>query len=123
MRTMIEGLMGCSIQKLLIFVVKSNHSQSKNHINHSTEMAQAIRQTTFVQSDGTIKIDTPQLPQGAKVEVIVILEDNPQTLSAEALAIERLPQLDNPSQLITLIEADQEIDEDELKQWVANEQS
>jgi len=37
MRTMIEGLMGCSIQKLLIFVVKSNHSQSKNHINHSTD--------------------------------------------------------------------------------------
>ncbi|UGS08199.1 MULTISPECIES: hypothetical protein [Microcystis] len=123
MRTMIEGLIGCSIQKLLIFVAKSNYSQSKNHINHSTEMAQAIRQTTFVQSDGTIKIDTPQLPQGAKVEVIVILEDNPQTLSAEALAIERLPQLDNPSQLITLIEANQEIDEDELKQWIANEQS
>jgi hypothetical protein len=111
------------VVKNLILVVKSNHSQSKNHIKYSTEMAQAIRQTTFVQSDGTIKIDTPQLPQGAKVEVIVILEDNPQTLSAEALAIERLPQLDNPSQLITLIEAHQEIDEDELKQWVANEQS
>ncbi len=86
-------------------------------------MAQAIRQTTFVQSDGTITLSTPQLPQGAKVEVIVILEEEPQTLSAEALAIERLPQLENPSQLTTLIEADQEIDEDHLKQWVANEQS
>ena len=83
-------------------------------------MAQAIRQTTFVQSDGTIKIDTPQLPQGAKVEVIVILEDKPQNRSAEALAIERLPQLENPSQLITRVELDQEIDENELKQWVAN---
>lgn len=86
-------------------------------------MAQAIRQITFVQADGTIKIDTPQLPEGTKVEVIVILEDTPKTLSAEALAIERLSQLENPSQLITLIEADQEIDEEELKQWVANEQS
>lgn len=57
-----------------------------------------------------------QLPQGAKVEVIVILEDRPQTLSAEALAIERLPQLENPNQLITLVESDQEIDEEELKQ-------
>lgn len=86
-------------------------------------MAQAIRQTTFVQSDGTIRLSTPQLPQGAKVEVIVILEEDPQKLSAEALAIERLPQLENPSQLTTLIEADQEIDKDHLKQWVANEQS
>ena len=86
-------------------------------------MAQAIRQTTFVQSDGTIKIDTPQLPQGAKVEVIIILEDTHQTMSAEALAIIRLPQLENPSQLTTLIEPDQEIDKDELKKWVANEQS
>ena len=86
-------------------------------------MAQAIRQTTFVQSDGTITLSTPQLPQGAKVEVIVILEDPTPTLSAEALAIERLRQLENPSQLTTLIEADQEIDEDHLKQWIFNEQS
>ena len=86
-------------------------------------MAQTIRKTTFVQSDRTIKIDTPQLPQGAKVEVIIILEDTPQTWSAEALAIERLPQLENPSQLITIMELNQEIDKDELKQWIANEQS
>jgi hypothetical protein len=86
-------------------------------------MAQAIRQTTFVQSDGTIKLETPQFPQGAKVEVIVILEDKPKTLSAEALAIERLSQQENLSQLITLIESDQEIDEEELKQWIINEQS
>ncbi len=86
-------------------------------------MAQAIRKTTCVQSDKTIKIDTPQLPQGAKVEVIIILEDNPQTLSAEALAVERLPKLENSSELITLMEVGQEIDEDELKQWIANEQS
>jgi hypothetical protein len=86
-------------------------------------MAQAIRQTTFIQSDGTIAIQTPQFPKGAKVEVIVILEDNSQSLSAEALAIERLPQLENPSQLITLVEANTEIDEDELKQWVNNGQN
>jgi hypothetical protein len=86
-------------------------------------MAQAIRQTTFVQSDGTITIKTPQFPKGAKVEVIIILEDNSQTWSAETLAMERLPQLENPSQLITIIEANSEIDEDELKQWVNNGQS
>jgi hypothetical protein len=86
-------------------------------------MAQAIRQTTFVQSDGKITIQIPQFPQGSKVEVIIILEDNSQTYSAEALAIERLPQLENPSQLITLVSADSEIDEDELKQWVNNGQN
>ncbi len=86
-------------------------------------MAQTIRKTTFVQSDRTIKIDTPQLPQGAKVEVIIILDDNPQTLSAEALAIERLPKLENANELITLMEVNQEIDEDELKQWISDEQS
>ncbi len=36
-------------------------------------MAQVIRQTTFVQSDGKIEIQPTQFPQGAKVEVIVIL--------------------------------------------------
>jgi len=47
-------------------------------------MDQAIRQTTFVQSDRTIKIHTPELPEGTKVEVIVILEETPKTQSAEA---------------------------------------
>ncbi len=39
-------------------------------------MAQAIRQTTFVKSDGRIEIQYTKFPQGAKVEVIVILEEN-----------------------------------------------
>lgn len=82
-------------------------------------MAQAIRQTTFVQSEGKIEIRSSELPQGAKVEVIVIFEDEAEIMSAEALAIKRLDQLNDPSQLITVIEADQEIDENELKQWVA----
>lgn len=85
-------------------------------------MAQAIRQTTFIQPDGKIEIQTSQFPQGAKVEVIIILEDYSQSLSAEVLAIERLPQLENPSELLTLIEANSEIDEDELKHWVSNGQ-
>jgi uncharacterized protein with HEPN domain len=55
------------------------------------------------------QIDIPELLNNLHP----LLPQNP--LSAEALAIERLPQLDNPSQLITLIEADQEIDADELK--------
>jgi hypothetical protein len=85
-------------------------------------MAQAIRQTTFVQYDGKIEIQTSQFPQGSKVEVIIILEDDSQSLSAEAFAMERLSQLENPSQLLTLVEANSEIDEDELKQWVSNGQ-
>ncbi|MCF3613741.1 hypothetical protein [Planktothrix agardhii] len=62
----------------------------------------------------------PNFPKEQSVEVIIILEDNSQTWSAETLAMERLPQLENPSQLITIIEANSEIDEDELKQWVNN---
>ncbi|MCP9294082.1 MAG: hypothetical protein NDM07_05220, partial [Planktothrix agardhii LY1] len=57
----------------------------------------------------------PNFPKEQSVEVIIILEDNSQTWSAETLAMERLPQLENPSQLITIIEANSEIDEDELK--------
>ena len=56
----------------------------------------------------------PNFPKEQSVEVIIILEDNSQTWSAETLAMERLPQLENPSQLITIIEANSEIDEDEL---------
>ena len=74
-------------------------------------MAQAIRQSTVVKSDGKIEIQDTQLPEGARVEVIVIVEENTPRKSAEALAIERLPYLDDPSQLITVIDADQEIDE------------
>lgn len=83
-------------------------------------MTQAIRQTTFVKSDGRIEIQDPKFPQGAKVEVIVILEDNTKVRSAEDLAIERLAHLDDYSQLITVIEADEEIDEAELQRWVLN---
>jgi hypothetical protein len=38
--------------------------------------------------------------------------------SAEALAIQRLGYLDNPNQLVTVIDADQEIDEVFLQEWV-----
>jgi hypothetical protein len=38
------------------------------------------------------------------------------------LAIDRLSELDCPSQWVTVMEAEQEIDETALKQWIAHEQ-
>jgi hypothetical protein len=38
--------------------------------------------------------------------------------SAEELAIQRLGYLDDPSQLVTVIDADQDIDEVFLQEWV-----
>lgn len=81
-------------------------------------MTQAIRQTTFVQSDGRLEIQSDKLVPGRKVEVIVILEDDPEINSAEALAIKRLEDLGNPEEWITGVEADEEIDENELREWV-----
>ncbi|NCS77958.1 MAG: hypothetical protein GPJ17_12335 [Microcystis aeruginosa K13-07] len=81
-------------------------------------MTQAIRQTTFVQSDGRLEIQSDQLFPGRKVEVIVILEDDPEITSAEALAIKRLEHLGNSREWITRIEAEEDIDEDELREWV-----
>jgi hypothetical protein len=56
-------------------------------------MTQAIRQTIFVQSDDRLEIHSDQLFPGRKVEVIIILEDDPAISSAEALAIKRLENL------------------------------
>jgi hypothetical protein len=81
-------------------------------------MTQAIRQTTFVQSDGRLEIQSDKLFPGRKVEVIVILEDDPEITSAEALAIKRLEDVGNPQEWITGVEADEEIDKDELREWV-----
>lgn len=81
-------------------------------------MTQAIRQTIFVQSDGRLEIQSDQLFPGRKVEVIIILEDDPEITSAEALAIKGLENLGNPKKWITGVEADEEIDEDELREWV-----
>jgi len=78
-------------------------------------MTQAIRQTTFVQSDGRLEIQSVQLFPGRKVEVIVILEDDPEITSAEALAIKILEHLGNSREWITRIEAEEDIDEDELR--------
>jgi hypothetical protein len=83
-------------------------------------MAQAIRQTAVVTSEGKIEIQSSQLHQGAKIEIIIILEDHLEKSSAEALAIQRSGYLDKPSQLVTVIDADQEIDEEFLQKWVAN---
>lgn len=83
-------------------------------------MAQAIRQTAVVTSEGKVEIQSSQLHQGAKIEIIIILEDHLEKSSAEALAIQRLGYLDKPSRLVTVIDADQEIDEESLQKWVAN---
>jgi|LakMenE01Jun11ns_1017448.scaffolds.fasta_scaffold8714964_1 hypothetical protein len=81
-------------------------------------MAQAIRQTAVVTSEGKIEIQSSQLHQGAKIEIIIILEDHLEKSSAEELAIQRLGYLDDPSQLVTVIDADQDIDEVFLQEWV-----
>lgn len=83
-------------------------------------MTQAIRQTTFVQSDGRLEIQSDKLFPKRKVEVIVILEDDPEITSAKALAIKRLEDLGNPQEWITGVEADEKTDEDELREWVKN---
>ena len=83
-------------------------------------MTQAIRQTAFVQSGGRLEIQSDKLYAGRKVEVIVILEDQPEIMSAEALAIKRLENLGNQGEWITGVEADEEIDENELREWVKN---
>jgi hypothetical protein len=84
-------------------------------------MAQAIRQTAVVTSEGKVEIQSSQLHQGAKIEIIIILEDHLEKSSAEALAIQRLGYLDKPSRLVTVIDADQEIDEEFLQKWVVME--
>jgi len=81
-------------------------------------MTQAIRQTIFVQSDGRLEIQSDKLLPGRKVEVIIILEDDPAISSAEALAIKRLENLGDTQEWITGVEAEEEIDEDELREWV-----
>jgi len=81
-------------------------------------MTQAIRQTIFVQSDGRLEIQSDKLLPGRKVEVIIILEDDPAISSAEALAIKRLENLGDPQEWITGVEVEEEIDEDELREWV-----
>ena len=81
-------------------------------------MTQAIRQTVFVQSEGRLEIQSDKLSSGRKVEVIIILEDEPEILSAEAIAIKRLENLGDTGDWITGVEADEEIDENELREWV-----
>ena len=54
--------------------------------------------------------------------MIIILAEQPKNLSAEALAIARLPLLKDSSQWITILEPGQEIDETALKEWIAHEQ-
>ncbi|MFM7578696.1 MAG: hypothetical protein ACKN9E_02760 [Microcystaceae cyanobacterium] len=85
-------------------------------------MTQTFRQQILVQSQGRIEIQDDRLPEGKTVEVIIILEEQPKKLSAEALAIARLPQLKDSSQWITVLEPGQEIDEIALKEWVVHEQ-
>jgi len=81
-------------------------------------MTQAIRQTAFVQSGGRLEIQSDKLSAGRKVEVLVILEDEPEIMSAEALAIKILENLGDPGEWITGVEADEEVDENELREWV-----
>jgi len=85
-------------------------------------MTQTFQQQIFVKSQGRIEIQDDRLPEEKTVEVIIILEEQPKNLSAEALAIARLPLLKDSSQWITVLEPGQEIDETALKEWIAHEQ-
>ena len=51
-------------------------------------MLESIRQQTIVREGGRVEVQSPELPIGAKVEVIVLVEPEPDTtdylLSTEA---------------------------------------
>ncbi|MGL5032760.1 MAG: hypothetical protein ACRC6M_03045 [Microcystaceae cyanobacterium] len=85
-------------------------------------MIQTFRQQAFVKSQGRIEIQDDRLTEGKTVEVIIVLEEPSKPLSAEALAIARLPLLKDSSKWITVMEPGQEIDEMALKEWIADEQ-
>jgi hypothetical protein len=86
-------------------------------------MIQTFRQQALVKSQGRIEIQDDRLPEGKTVEVIIVLEEQSNLLSAEALAIARLPLLKDSSKWITVMESVQEIDEMALKEWIAHEQN
>ena len=86
-------------------------------------MTQTFRQQALVKSQGRIEIQDDRLPEGKTVEVIIVLEEQSNLLSAEALAIAQLPLLKDSSKWITVMEPGQEIDETALKEWIAHEQN
>jgi hypothetical protein len=86
-------------------------------------MTQTFRQQALVKSQGRIEIQDDRLPEGKTVEVIIVLEEQSNPLSAEALAIARLPLLKDSSKWLTVMEPGQEIDETALKEWIAHEQN
>ena len=73
----------------------------------------------MVKSVDKLETQFYQLHQVLKMEIIS--EDYLDNFSAEALAIQRLGYLDNPSQLVTVIDADQEIEEESLQEWVVGQ--
>lgn len=73
----------------------------------------------MVKSVNKLQTQSHQLHQVRKMEIIT--EDYLDNFSAEALATQRLGYLDNPSQLVTVIDADQEIEEESLQEWVVRE--
>ena len=85
-------------------------------------MTQTFRQQALVKSQGRIEIQDDRLLEGKTVEVIIVLEEQSNPLSAEALAIALLPLLKDSSKWITVMEPGQEIDEMALKEWIAHEQ-
>jgi antitoxin YefM len=51
-------------------------------------MITGIREKTVVKEDGTIEIAAPDLPVGAQVEVIVLVEENEQDTTEYLLSTE-----------------------------------
>jgi hypothetical protein len=51
-----------------------------------TSMVRAIREIVTVGPDGTIKVQAPELRQGTRAEVIVLLDSANQTFTGDPLA-------------------------------------
>jgi hypothetical protein len=83
----------------------------------NTTMAPLVEQIT--QQLQTLSEDQLRTIQDF-VDYLVWKQQRPPTekRSAEARAIERLQDLDHPSQWITVVEADEDIDEEALDIWL-----
>lgn len=71
-------------------------------------MVAAIRQTVTVGAGGRVEVQSPQLKEGARAEVIVLLEEPP---SAEATVAAKLAALDQLQRSLNL-------DEARAREWV-----
>jgi len=72
-----EALLWC-----LLSTAAALFSRARKFNERQNKMQAALKRNTVVLSGGKIELDAPELPEGATVEVIVMLseKDTPQTL-------------------------------------------